>query len=185
MRLDRSGKSNTHAIPSFVTDGNYDGGIDGYYNDEDTRRICVIQSKFRHTEKNFETKEIEIGELLIMDVDRITGGKGEDAKGNSYNGTIHGLQRISEIPDIARYNYHVAILACSLPPDQLRKLTDGHPATVFNFERSYNELVFPIVYGTYYRAQDVTIHLDLNNKSAGAKTSYSVGTPELLCIWNI
>lgn len=70
---------------------------------------------------------------------------------------------------------------CKLPAEQLRKLTDGHPATVFNFERSYNELVFPIVSGTYFKAQEVTIRLDLNNKSAGAKTSYSVGTPDYQC----
>jgi AIPR protein len=142
-----------------------------------------MQSKFRSTEKNFETKEIEIGELLVMDIDRITGGKAENAKGETYNGKIQGLiRRISEIPDIARYNYHVVILAnWSLPLEQLRKLTEGHSATVFNFERSYSDLVFPIVSGTYHRAQDVTIRLDLNNKSAGAKTSYSVETPEYQC----
>jgi hypothetical protein len=50
-----------------------------------------------------------------------------------------------------------------------------------NFERSYNELVFPIVAGTYFRAQDVTVHLDLSHKSAGAKTSYSIATPEYEC----
>jgi hypothetical protein len=168
---------------AFITDGNNDGGIDGYYIDRDTRRIYLIQSKFRSTEMNFETKEIDIGELLVMDIDRITGGKPENAKGETYNGKIQGLiRRISEIPDIARYNYHVVILAnCSLPTEQLRRFTEGHPATVFNFERSYNELVFPIVSGTYHRAQDVTIRLDLNNKSAGAKTSYSVETPEYQC----
>lgn len=68
---------------SFITDGSYDGGIDGYYIDQDTRRIYLIQAKFRNTERNFETKEIEIGELLVMEIDRITGGKTEDEKGRA------------------------------------------------------------------------------------------------------
>lgn len=167
----------------FVTDGANDGGIDGYYIDQETRRIYLIQSKFRTTERNFEKKEIEIGELLVMDIDRITSGRTTNAEERKYNGKIQGLiRRISQIPDIARYNYHIAILAnCTLPTAQLRKLTDGHPVEVFNFEKAYNKLVFPIVSGTYFRAQDVVIRLDLNHKSAGAKTSYSVGTPDYQC----
>lgn len=106
-----------------------------------------------------------------------------DSNGIEYNGKIQGLIRhISELPDVARYSYQISIIAnCKIPGERLRKLTEGHQATVFNFERSYNELVFPIVAGTYFRAQDVTVHLDLSHKSAGAKTSYSVGTPEYEC----
>jgi len=168
---------------SYVTDGCQDGGIDGYYIDHETRRIYLLQSKFRNTERNFEQKEIDPKELLVMDIDRITGGNNVDADGTPYNGKVQGLiRRISEIPDIARYNYHVAIIAnCTLPMEHIRKLTGGFNASVFNFERAYNELVFPIVSGTFFRAQDVTIQLDLTNKSAGAKTSYSVGTPDYLC----
>lgn len=168
---------------AFVTDGSHDGGIDGYYIDQDTRRIFLLQSKFRSTERNFEEKEIGVDELLVMDIERITGGKTSSASGSKYNGKIQGLiRRISEIPDIARYNYHISIIAnCSLPADQIRKLTDGYPADVFNFEKSYNKLVFPVVSGTYFKAQDVVIRLDLNNKSAGVKTSYSVETPDYQC----
>jgi hypothetical protein len=39
----------------YVTDGSQDGGIDGYYIDEQLRRIFLIQSKFRTTEENFES----------------------------------------------------------------------------------------------------------------------------------
>lgn len=167
----------------YVTDGPQDGGVDGYFIDKETRRVHFLQSKFRNTETNFEQKEIEARELLSMDIDRIVSGYVSDCKGVDYNGKIKGLiRRISEIPDIARYNYDIAILAnCSVSADHLRKLTDGYRATVFNFERSYNELLFPIVAGTYFRAQDVTIHLDLSNKSAGAKTNYSVATPDYQC----
>jgi len=167
----------------YVTDGAQDGGIDGYYIDNETRRIYLLQSKFRNTEQNFEQKEIDPKELLVMDIDRITRGNKDNADGITYNGKIQGLiRRISEIADIARYNYHVAIIAnCTFPQAHIRKLTEGFNATIFNFERAYNELVFPIVSGTFFQADDVTIQLDLNNKSAGAKTSYSVGTPEYLC----
>ncbi len=168
---------------SYVTDGSNDGGIDGYFIDTDSKRIYLLQSKFRNTERNFEQKEIDPKELLAMDIDRITRGHADNEVGIAYNGKIQGLiRRISEIGDIARYNYQVAIIAnCTLPSAHLRKLTDGFAATVFNFERAYSDLVFPIVSGAFFRAEDVTIQLDLNNKSAGAKTSYSVDTPEYMC----
>lgn len=168
---------------SYVTDGTADGGIDGYFIDREMRRIHLLQSKFRNTEKNFEQKEIAPEDLLVMDIDRITGGQKEGLDGVPYNGKIQGLMRhISELPDIARYNYQITIIAnCTLSKVHLRKLTEGHQASVFNFERSYNELVFPVVAGTYFQAQDVTVQLDLNHKSASAKTSYSVGTPEYEC----
>lgn len=78
---------------SFITDGNNDGGVDGYYIDHETKRIYLIQAKFRNTERNFESKEVEVGELLVMDIDRITGGKAESAAGDAYNGKIQGLIR--------------------------------------------------------------------------------------------
>ena len=90
----------------YVTDGTCDGGIDGYYIDAETRRIYLLQSKFRNTEYNFEQKEIAPAELLAMDIDRITRGHKENADGLPYNGKIQGLiRRIAEIADIARYNY--------------------------------------------------------------------------------
>lgn len=167
----------------FVTDGGYDGGIDGYYIDRDTKRIFLLQSKFRNTEKNFEQKSIDYKELLAMDIERITTGNPHDEAGNEYNGKIQGLIRmISEIPDIARYNYHIAVIAnCDINAANVRKLTGGFNAEVFDFSRAYNDLVFPILSGTYFRAGDLTIQLDLNNKSAGAKTSYSVTTPSYEC----
>lgn len=167
----------------YVTDGSYDGGIDGFFIDKENKRIYLLQSKFRNTEKNFEEKNIRYEELLAMDIDRITNGLHEDESGNKYNGKIQGLiRKISEIEDIARYNYQVAILAnCNVSVANLRKLTDGFKAEVFDFARVYNDLVFPIISGTYFKASDLTIKLDLNNKSASAKTSYSVNTPSYEC----
>ncbi|TBZ19012.1 AIPR family protein [Rhizobium leguminosarum] len=166
-----------------ITDGSYDGGIDGYFIDRDRREIYLIQSKFRRTAENFEQKEIDPREILVMEIDRITSGFTTNEDGVDYNGKIQGLIRnISKLPDAARYRYRVAIIAnCTMPASHLRKLTGGHIAEVFDFKRSYNELVFPILSGTYFRANDVMIQIDLQNKSAGAKTSYSVTTTDYEC----
>jgi hypothetical protein len=168
---------------AYVTDGSYDGGIDGFFIDKENKRIYLLQSKFRNTEKNFEEKNIDYEELLAMDIDRITTGQDKDEADNQYNGKIQGLiRKISELGDVARYNYQVAILAnCSISSQNVRKLTGGFNADVFDFARVYNDLVFPIISGTYFKASDLTIKLDLNNKSAGAKTSYSVNTPSYEC----
>ncbi|MGC1863682.1 MAG: AIPR family protein [Methylocystis sp.] len=167
----------------YVTDGADDGGIDGYYIDAETRRIFLIQSKFRNTPANFEQKEIDPKELLSMDIDRITKGNKANVNDVTYNGKIQGLiRKLSETRDIARYSYEAVILAnCTLSSDSIFRLIGGFASSVFNFERSYNELVFPIISGTYFKATDVAIQLDLTNKSAGAKTEYTVKTPAYFC----
>ena len=40
----------------YITDGGYDGGIDGYYIDREDLAIYILQSKFRNTQENFESK---------------------------------------------------------------------------------------------------------------------------------
>ena len=163
-----------------ITDGSQDGGIDAYFINEDTKSVCFIQSKFRTTGENFSEKEISLDEILRMDVDRITDGENADEGGNPYNGKIKQLQReLSQVPDIGRYSYEVVILANlkDVKQSQLKKLTGGFPATVFDYERTYNDLVFPVVSGTYYNESELCITLDISNKnSPGAHVSYSVAT---------
>ena len=96
---------------NYITDDSYDGGIDAYYIDENSKKVIFIQSKFRTTKDNFENKEIEYDELLSMDIDRITEGENTDEDNNSYNSKILRMQKkIQEIDDIGRYNYRVIIL---------------------------------------------------------------------------
>lgn len=162
-----------------ITDAGYDGGIDGYYIDKDAKSIHIIQSKFRTNEKNFEAKEILLEELLAMDLNRILEGEEKDEQGNRYNGKIRQLQReISELPDIARYSYRIAILANlkGVTAAKIRQLTGGFSAELFDFEKTYQLLVFPVLTGTYFTANDITIPIDLSNKSAGSKISYNVTT---------
>ncbi|ONN64983.1 AIPR family protein [Herbaspirillum sp. VT-16-41] len=162
-----------------ITDASGDGGIDGYFIDEETKTIHLIQSKFRTTKENFEGKEISLEELLLMDIDRILQGEKNDENGQPYNGKIYQLQReIAEIPDVARYSYRIVILANlrNIPTSKLRVLAGGLPPVVFDFERTYRELVFPVLTGTYFTASDIVIPFDLSNKNAGSKISYNVST---------
>jgi hypothetical protein len=163
----------------FVTDGQCDGGIDGYYIDTEKKRVYFIQSKFRRTESNFLTKMMTLDELLRMDLTRILEGHSDDEKGNNYNGKILQLQReLCQIEDVARYKYKVVILAnlMETSPTILSRLFDGYPCEVIDYEASYKRLVFPVIAGTYFNASDLVIHLDLSNKNAGSKISYTVET---------
>lgn len=163
----------------WVTDDIDDGGVDGYFIDEETKIICLIQSKFRTNEMNFKDKEIELQEILKMDADRIVKGETSYENGNKYNGKIQILLRkIQSISDIALYKYQVIILAnlTNITQPQLNKLVGGLPSEVFNFERCYRQLVFPVVTGTYFSATDVFVYLNLTNKSAGSRIRYNVTT---------
>jgi len=162
----------------FITDGTQDGGIDGYYIQSESRIVYFIQSKFRTTEENFAAKEITLEELLAMDVTRVLEGHLEDEAGRAYNGKIRQLQReVSSIDDIARYRYIVILLAnVSAPPSKLSRVVGGLPCEVLDYEKCYDQLVFPVISGTYFNAADLVVHLDLSNKSAGSKISYTVDT---------
>ncbi len=162
-----------------ITDKGYDGGIDAYYIDHENRLIYLIQSKFRTNDKNFAEKNISVEEILAMDIGRIMEGNDTDEKGNEYNGKIKQLIReVAQIENISRYKQRVIVLANVAPftPDQIRRLFDGNKVDVFDHERCFNELVFPVVSGTYFNASELHIAMDISNKSAGSKIRYEVRT---------
>tara|TARA_B100000700_G_C14995561_1_gene833627 strand:+ start:357 stop:1847 length:1491 start_codon:yes stop_codon:yes gene_type:complete len=115
-----------------------------------------------------------------MDIDRIVDGETHDEDGNEYNGKIKQLLReLSQVDDIGRYNYKVIILANlkSLKPSQIRRLTNGFPAYIFDNEKVYKDLLFPVITGTYYNNNLLSISLNLTNKnSSSARISYNVET---------
>lgn len=164
----------------YITDGVNDGGIDAYYIDEDNKTVLFVQSKYRRTKDNFENKTIELDEILKMDTDRIVDGEEESEDGISYNGKIKKMiQKIRDIDDIGRYRYQVVILANlkreKYKASQIKKLTGGFPTEVFDYERCYNELVFPVVTGCYYNAEEIKIRLSLVNKeNSDGRISYTV-----------
>ena len=166
---------------NLITDGSYDGGIDGYFINTDLKKVYFIQSKFRANEENFREKEISLDELLKMDVDRVTDGESCDESGNEYNGKIKQIQRdLQKISDIGRYSYEIIILANlkNCKPSDLRKLTGSvAQPQVFDWEKTYEELVFPVVSGTYYNETEIHIPLNLSNKdSSGKRITYNVQT---------
>lgn len=169
----------------LICDGSYDGGIDGYFINTDLKKVYFIQSKFRTNEENFREKEIALDELLKMDVDRITDGEIKDENGNDYNGKIKQIQRdLQNISDIGRYSYEVIILANlrNCTPSDLKKLTNGFAAQVFDWEKTYEELVFPVVSGTYFNEAEIHIPLNLSNKdSFGKRITYNVETTYSEC----
>ena len=164
----------------LVTDGSYDGGIDAYYIDHDERKVYIIQSKFRTNSDNFENIEISLEELLKMDVDRITDGETQDEDGNEYNGKIKQFQReILNAFEKTKYTYEVVILANlkGYKNSHLRRLTGGVATTVFDNKLVYNKLLFPVITGTYYNNQLLSITLNLtNNHSSNSRISYNVET---------
>lgn len=172
---------------NYITDEVNDGGIDAYYIDHDTKTIIFIQSKYRRNKNNFENKNIDLDEILKMDTDRIVDGENENEDGIRYNNKIQKMmQEISSIEDIGRYSYQVIILANlkedKYKPSQIKRLTGGFPAEIFNYERCYNELVFPVVTGCYYNADEIKIKLSLVNKENNdGRISYTVQTKYGAC----
>jgi hypothetical protein len=170
----------------FITDDPQDGGIDGYYIDKESKIVYCIQSKFRTTEKNFNKKEILISELLQMDVDRVV--KGEKVSDNDvpYNSKILKFQsEIQEISNIGQWDYEVIILGnvtAKVTESQIKKLTGGFSGTIYDNNKAYQELVFPVIQGTYYNPSKLRIALNLSNTSSqSSRVSYNVKTFKKEC----
>jgi hypothetical protein len=170
----------------FITDDPQDGGVDGYFIDDENKKIYFIQSKFRVNEKNFESKEILFSELLQMDIDQISSGNGIDEKGVPYNSKIKGMiKQLQKIPDIGRWKYEVIIIAnvsSAISSSQLKKLTGGFGGILFNHARVYKEMLFPVIQGTYYNPTELRIAINLSNtNSQNAKVTYKVKTAKKEC----
>lgn len=170
---------------NYITDDGYDGGIDAYFIDREQKQVTFIQSKFRTNQQNFEQKKIELDEILCMDMGRILEGESKDEEGHEYNGKILAMkQKISVIEDIARYRYRVVLLANlkEYRRSELVRLTGGYPVEVFDHARCYKELVFPVVTGSYFDADEIRIRLSLANKEGNeGRIGYYVETKHADC----
>jgi hypothetical protein len=168
----------------YITDDINDGGIDAYYIDGENKIIYFIQSKFTITKQNFENKNIQFEEILNMDIDRLTDGENTQENGVKYNHKILKLQKeMSSIDDIGKYSYRAIILANlneNIKPSQLKKLTGGFSTDVYNFEKCYVELLFPLISGTFYNVSELCISLNLSQKTSD-EISYSVKTEYGTC----
>ena len=151
----------------FITEGTQDGGVDAYYIDRENKKISLIQSKFRTTKNNFEKKKITANDLVSMEIQRILKGEKKDSRGNAFSSKIEKFQNEwSKISDQAYYRYCVIILGNleNYTDEQIKRVIDNSDYEVFDFDRTYKELVFPLCAGTYYDPKEIKITIDLVNK---------------------
>ena len=151
----------------LILDGVNDGGLDAYFIDKEQKKLFMIQSKFRTTSSNFERKSMDINDLLKMEVTKITKGEQTDSNGNRFNDKVLAFQsELRSIRDIAKYEYMVLFLGniTKLNDEQIRRLIDNSQYEIFNYEKAYSKLVFPLSSGTYYDPEEITISLLLSDK---------------------
>lgn len=161
------GMTNFKFRHSYLTEGAQDGGVDAYFIDTQNKKLYLIQSKFRTTEDNFTARSVTADDLVKMEVRRILKGEATDSSGKEFNSRIKQLQKEwSEIGDQARYDFRVIILGnlTRYNDEQMKRLLENAEYEIFNFERSYNELVFPLCTGTYYDPKEILITINLYNK---------------------
>jgi hypothetical protein len=167
----------------FITDGVNDGGIDGFYIDKENKTLYYIQSKFRESEKGFENVNIQLEELLKMDLHRIVKGEREDEKRINYNEKIFRMMDlIAEIPDIPNWNSKVILLA-NLNDKHRSKISSLTAFTpeIYNYETTYDELVFPVISGTFYNPKELKITISVNPKSTSNRIVYYADTKVKEC----
>lgn len=151
----------------FITEGTQDGGVDAYYIDRENKKIYLIQSKFRTTKEKFEKGKITADDLVRMEVQRILKGEEKDSRRNPFSAKIKKFQNEwSKISDQAYYKYFVIILGNleHYSDEQIKRTIDNSDYEVFDFNRTYKELVFPLCSGTYYDPKEIRITIDLVNK---------------------
>src|SRR5262245_32249040 len=147
----------------FITDGRGDGGVDAYYIDEQQKKIFVIQSKFRSTERNFEEKLITPDELNSIELGSIIKGEEYDISGTKYNGKILQFQRdLENIQDLPRYDYKIIILANigNIKKVTIERLIGGFEHEIFDFKRIYSEMLFPICSGLYFDPDSIKLEIE-------------------------
>ena len=152
---------------NYITEGTQDGGVDAYYIDKENKKVLLIQSKFRTTKNNFEKKIITANDLVTMEIQRILKGEDKDSRGNEFSAKIKQFQtEWSQISDQAHYEYKVIILGNlkNYTDEQIKRMIDNSIYEVFDFNRTYNELLFPLCSGTYYDPREIKITIDLVNK---------------------
>lgn len=151
----------------LVTDGPHDGGVDAFYIDIKTKNIYFLQSKFRATAANFSSSNMSVDDLLKMQVGRILKGEKVDEDGQPYNEKIlKTLQKsIQKLPDMASYTSRIMLLGNSrrFTLANIDKLVEGYNVEQYHHERIYQELLFPVVSGTYFSDPNLTVEISLDN----------------------
>ena len=74
----------------------------------------------------------------------------------------------------------MANLRDNIKPSKIKKLTNGFAGEVYNFDKCYNDLLFPLITGTFYNVSELFISLNLSQKTSD-EISYSVKTEYGTC----
>lgn len=152
---------------NLVTDDTGDGGLDAYHINSEQKILFLIQSKFRQTEENFKVKSINADDLVKMEIDRILKGEPEDSRGIKFNDKIKRFQNEwAKIEDHAHYKYVVVFLGnlTNYSNEQIKRLIGTPSYEVYDFNKTYKELVFPLCSGTYYIPEEMLIKINLFDK---------------------
>lgn len=153
----------------WITDGTQDGGVDAYYLDLDRKKLTLLQSKFRHTEDGFRSRRITADDLVKMEIVRILRGEQTDSRGLDFNDKIRELQqKWRSVSDPASYTVTVVILGDlrNYSNDQVKRLLDDNSYEVFDHERTYMELVYPLCAGTLFDPDQIEITIKLQEDAA-------------------
>lgn len=167
--LVKFGLENYEDRQQFICDGPQDGGLDAYYISQTQKIVYLVQSKFKNTGTGFENESIAASDLVRMEVDRILQGHSNDSNGIVYNPKILEFQlNYNQATRTQIYTPRVIFLANleNYNDFQIRKLTNNLDYEIYDFERSYMELVKPICSGTYYDPDKIVIELDIAEKSS-------------------
>ena len=136
----------------LICDGTGDGGLDGYFISEVEKTVYLIQSKFKSSDTGFAGESISISDLVKMELDRILAGESLDSNGVVYNPKVLEFQvNLNQATRKQIYRNRVIFLANlkNLNDFQIRKLTANLDYEVYDFEKTYLELVKPLCSGTY------------------------------------
>lgn len=162
----------------YITDGPEDGGIDAYFIDKENKTLYYIQSKFRMNKQNFESRTIMIEDLLNMEIDSILRGNTQYSSGVSFNKKIiKMIENISSIPDLCEYSHKIVILANIKPLSQqkLSKIFGNYEVEIFNYEKTYQVILLPLLTGTSYDTSKLRININTSDKNEDSRMEYSVG----------
>lgn len=110
-----------------------------------------------------------------MDIQRIVEGEEEYESGNKYNGKIiNFIKKLQSVSDLPKYKYIIILLANVKNElrSKLNKIAGGYPVDIYNFERVYSELVFPLVSGAFFDIKELKITINVDRNSAGHRIQY-------------
>ena len=163
------GIENFEQIESHITDDTNDGGLDAYYINKDKRIIYLIQSKFRNVD--FNGKGITFDELdkteykaIIRGNSRYKNIKGEDL---TFNIKIRKFQEIISQTEYHDYDVEVILLA-NQPKENsdraIKTLVGGYLYKFFDYERTYEKMVFSYCSGVNYSPEQITVTLSSEDR---------------------